>query len=145
MCRYHGHGTALSVFRVWTPSWHQVYCCLLLHYGWSCPGRIYKCWQPHSTCELLDSSKWKLMQMSMLLDAISSSMFWWKHLDHKWIAIADKMESEDFVLTSARKWPVHIFTIFLIRWQWMLSWCTGFLQVKILPCENSSSRLQRSL
>jgi len=36
--------------------------------------------KPHSTCELLDSSKWKLMQMSGLLDAISSRMFWWKHL-----------------------------------------------------------------
>jgi hypothetical protein len=68
MCRCHGHGSALSVFRVWPPAWHWVYCCLLLFCGWYCPGRIYKCWQPHSTCELHDSSKWKLMQMSVLPD-----------------------------------------------------------------------------
>lgn len=66
-------------------------------------------------------------------------------MDHSIIAIVDKMESEDFVLTSARRWPVHTFTVCLIRWQWMLSWCTGFLLVKILPCKNSSNSLQRSL
>jgi len=62
-------------------------------------------------------------------------------MDHGIIAIVDKMESEDFVLTSAIRWAVHTFRVCLIRWQW----CTGFLLVKILPCENSSNSLQRSL
>ena len=66
-------------------------------------------------------------------------------MDHSVIAIVDKMENEDFVLTSARRWPLHTFTLCLIRWQWMLSWCTGFLLVKILPYENSSNSVQRSL
>jgi hypothetical protein len=66
-------------------------------------------------------------------------------MHHNIIAIVDKMESDDFVLTSARRWPVYTFTLCLIRWQWMLSWCTGLLLVKILPCENSPNSLQRSL
>jgi len=66
-------------------------------------------------------------------------------MDHSIIAIVDNMEGEDFVLTSARRWPAHAFTVCLIRWQWMLSWYSGFLLVKILPCENSSNSFQRSL
>ena len=90
--------------------------------------------------------------MSCLFPNISTGSKHKKTLDiatysdgHSVISIVDKMESEDFVLTSARRWPVCTFTVCLIRWQWMLSWCTGFLLVKLLSCKNSSNSLQRSL
>jgi len=91
---------------------------------------------------------WWVVSFQTLALAQNSRKLWILSLiqmDHSIIAIVDKMESEDFVLTSARRWPVHTFTLCLIRWQWMLSWCTGFLLVKILCCENSSNSVQRSL
>jgi len=74
MCRCHGHGTALSVLMCGHHCGIQ--CTAVCYCTAGDPAQAGYINVDSPTAHVLfDSRKWKLMQMSLLLDAISSRMF----------------------------------------------------------------------